>query len=262
MAITAFLAEKHYTGNGATTEFEYANKINSASELRIANVVIATDVTSDWTNGVDYEAVGFGTNLITITPTIILPSTERIVIYSEPDLLQENDYIDLDQFPADRLEGDLDTATIGLQSLWAKIRRLATIPIQDWGGVQFEFPSIAARKNNFLSFDEDGAPESIVNKGFSVDLITAPGTSYTVGSTDVKIEMVSVSANTVTIPPQSDVDFSTYKEFDVIQFGTGNTTIVAGVGVTVSGSLSINRQYAAVSVYKRAENDWVVIGGV
>lgn len=96
---------------------------------------------------------------------------------------------------------------------------------------------------------------------------TQTGTSYTLALTDKNkvVEMNNASANTVTVPPNSDVAFEIGTRIDVVQYGAGTTTIVAGVGVTLraeAGALTMSAQYAGAALYKRATDEWVVLGGL
>lgn len=80
---------------------------------------------------------------------------------------------------------------------------------------------------------------------------------------DKIVEMNVGSANNVTVPPNSTVAFPIGTSIDVIQYGTGQTTIVAGAGVTIrssNGLLKLSGQYAAATLYKRGTDEWVAIG--
>ncbi|QBQ71192.1 minor tail protein [Shewanella phage S0112] len=97
-------------------------------------------------------------------------------------------------------------------------------------------------------------------------MVTSGSAAYTLLLTDrFKIlEMTSASANTVTIPPDSSVDFPIGAAIIVRQFGAGATSILAGVGVTAlhkaSVTLTLFEQYSEVVLQKRAANSWLVTG--
>lgn len=101
----------------------------------------------------------------------------------------------------------------------------------------------------------------------NVTINTQPA-SYTLALTDVGdvIEMNVSTANTVTVPPNSGVGsvaFPIGTTIDVIQYGAGQTTIVAGSGVTLrssGGKLKLTGQYSAATLYKRGTDEWVVMG--
>ena len=88
--------------------------------------------------------------------------------------------------------------------------------------------------------------------------------SYTlVLSDDGKlVEMNVASPNTLTIPPNSSVNFPTGTTIVVLQTGTGQTTITAGAGVTVNGTpgLKLRAQWSSATLIKRSENTWLAIG--
>lgn len=89
-------------------------------------------------------------------------------------------------------------------------------------------------------------------------------TSYTpvLGDEGNVIEMDSSSSNTVTIPPASSVDFAIGSAIDVFQKGTGQTSIVAGAGVTVLNTpgLKLRARYSMATLIKRDTNTWIVSG--
>lgn len=95
--------------------------------------------------------------------------------------------------------------------------------------------------------------------------LNAQTASYTLvlGDAGKTITMSVASANNLTVPPNSSVAFATGTMINVIQIGAGQTTLVAGSGVTINskgGNLKITGQYSGVSLYKRASDTWVVVG--
>lgn len=86
-----------------------------------------------------------------------------------------------------------------------------------------------------------------------------------VGDRGKVIEMNVGSANTLTIPTNADAAIPVGSQVTVIQYGAGQTTISASAGVTLralGGALKTSAQYAAVSLYKRDTNEWVVFGSL
>ena len=89
--------------------------------------------------------------------------------------------------------------------------------------------------------------------------------SYTLVLTDAykMIETNNASANNVTIPPNSSVAFPVGTTIDVAQYGAGQTTIVAGSGVTLrsaGGFLKLSAQYSVASIRKVGTDEWYVYG--
>lgn len=94
---------------------------------------------------------------------------------------------------------------------------------------------------------------------------SAQTASYTLVLTDAgkMVTMTNASANNLTVPPNSSVAFPVNTRIDLIQYGAGQTTIVAGAGVTLysSGSkLKLTGQYSGASLWKKASDTWVVVG--
>lgn len=92
------------------------------------------------------------------------------------------------------------------------------------------------------------------------------GTSYTLVLSDAfkMVAMANSSANTLTVPPDSAVDFPVGTRIDLSQDGTGQTTIAAGSGVTVRSpeTLKIRKQYGKATLIKRAADTWDLEGNL
>jgi len=90
--------------------------------------------------------------------------------------------------------------------------------------------------------------------------------SYTLVLTDKdkQVQMNRATANNLTIPPNSSVAFPIGTIISIVQFGVGQTTLVAGSGVTVrsaSAVLTFANQNSYVSIVKIGTNEWSAIGG-
>jgi hypothetical protein len=88
--------------------------------------------------------------------------------------------------------------------------------------------------------------------------------SYTLALSDAGevVEMNSASATTVTVPPNSSVNFPVGTVVEVCQYGAGQVTLAGGSGVTMltPASMTTRAQYSTVAVRQRAANQWVVTG--
>lgn len=94
---------------------------------------------------------------------------------------------------------------------------------------------------------------------------SAQTASYTlvIGDAGKLVTMSNASANNLTVPPNSSVAFPTGTRIDVVQKGAGQTTIVAGSGVTLNSkgaALKLSGQYAGCSLIKYDTNTWFVVG--
>ena len=90
--------------------------------------------------------------------------------------------------------------------------------------------------------------------------------SYTLVLDDAgkAVEMDVAGANDLTVPPNSSVAFPVGTVIEVAQVGAGQTTIVAGSGVTVRTpeTLILSGQWSTVSLRKRGTDEWLLAGDV
>ena len=97
--------------------------------------------------------------------------------------------------------------------------------------------------------------------------INAQTTSYTAVLTDdgKLVTMSNASANNFTVPPNSSVAYGIGTQLNIAQLGTGQTTIVAGSGVTLNSAgakLKLSAQYAIATCVKTDTNTWFVCGSL
>lgn len=103
-----------------------------------------------------------------------------------------------------------------------------------------------------------------INQPFTTVATNARTASYTLAATDQSkiVEMSNASANTLTVPLNSSVPMPIGAYILVIQTGVGQTTIVAGSGVTINATpgLKIRTQWSSATLIKRDTDTWVVMG--
>lgn len=109
------------------------------------------------------------------------------------------------------------------------------------------------------------ATTAFVESRFDTTTINTQTASYSLLLADAgsTIEMNVASANNLTIPLNSSQAFPIGTTIDVIQYGAGQTTLVATSGVTVrskENNLKLTGQYSGVTLYKRGTDEWVAIG--
>lgn len=93
------------------------------------------------------------------------------------------------------------------------------------------------------------------------------GTSYTPQLTDANksIRTTSGSAVTITVAPDSSLNFPTNTLISLTQYGAGALSVAEGAGVTVNslgGSLTLAGQYAAATLQKIGPNEWLLVGAL
>lgn len=95
--------------------------------------------------------------------------------------------------------------------------------------------------------------------------VTAASKTLALTDADTRQECDRATAQTITVPPNSDVAFDVGTEIDLVQLGAGQVTLAQGSGVTissVSGNKKISAQYAGAILIKQATNTWILIGSL
>jgi hypothetical protein len=110
-----------------------------------------------------------------------------------------------------------------------------------WSGTVWEFAGV-------------GSTLSIVEKNASYTLVLS--------DKDKLIEMNSSSANSLTVPLNSAQAFPVGSQINILQTGTGQTTVAATSGVTINATpgLKLRARWSSATLIKRAENVWVLAG--
>jgi hypothetical protein len=94
---------------------------------------------------------------------------------------------------------------------------------------------------------------------------TAASTTALITDDGKLITMSNASANTFTVPPNSSVAFGIGTQLNIAQLGIGETSVVAGAGVTLNsagGKLKLNAQYALCTCVKTGTDEWFVVGNL
>jgi hypothetical protein len=88
--------------------------------------------------------------------------------------------------------------------------------------------------------------------------------SYIAASGDANnvVTMSVAGANTFTVPPNTSVAFPVGTTLTVIQLGTGQVTLTAGIGVTfyTASSATTRAQYSTVSMIQILADTWILAG--
>jgi len=93
------------------------------------------------------------------------------------------------------------------------------------------------------------------------------GTTYTLALTDAgkMVTLSNASAISLEVPANATVAFPVNTRIDLAQYGAGQVTIAGAGGVTIrsSGSkLKLTGQYSAATLWKKATNEWLLIGDI
>jgi hypothetical protein len=128
-------------------------------------------------------------------------------------------------------------------------------------------PTIASFTNATHTHTDAASGNTLTGAAIYYGFNTSTGSAYTLVLTDAgKVLPISnASANTVTVPPNSSVAFPTGTVVTLVQTGAGQTTIVAGSGVTINSEnskLKLKAQYATAGLLKTATDTWVAFGNL
>lgn len=113
----------------------------------------------------------------------------------------------------------------------------------------------------------DISATAAIDLGKLADVSTnAQTASYTLVLADKNkvVEMGVGSANTLTVPLNSSVAFPVGSQINILQTGSGQTTITATGGVTINATpgLKMRTQWSYATLIKRATDTWVLVGDI
>jgi hypothetical protein len=97
------------------------------------------------------------------------------------------------------------------------------------------------------------------------DARTGTAETLTLANDGQLVTMNNASENTLTVPPNSSVAFPLGAQIAVAQIGMGQTTLVAGAGVTIlslDDVLSFAGQGATAALVKRGTDTWLAVLGI
>jgi len=134
-------------------------------------------------------------------------------------------------------------------------------------GDKLSFKKLVAGSGVTLSSDANTVVITTAAGGATMSVNAQTGAAYTlaVGDAGNCVEMNNAAANQLTIPPNSTVAFGVGTTILIRQMGAGQTTLVAGSGVTIRnphGTLKLLKQYASVALHKRATDEWCIEGNL
>lgn len=98
-----------------------------------------------------------------------------------------------------------------------------------------------------------------------VQVINTQTASYTLVFNDKNnvVAMNVATANNLTVPLNSAVSFPVGSRIDIIQYGAGQTTVVATGGVTIRSPFTkISGQYCGATLLKYATDEWILVGSL
>lgn len=120
---------------------------------------------------------------------------------------------------------------------------------------------MTTKLSDFLGGSFQGATGKVINK-----VVLSANTTYTLAYTDLQAMLVhtTTSATTITIPPNSSVNFAAGDTIHFMQGGSQQLNIVGGSGVIVNirNGFTANTavQYSLCSATQISTDHWVLYG--
>lgn len=158
MTISTTTSSVTIGGNGSTTVFSFDFIIPAAGDEVITytdpngNVTVLTP--SQYTvSGFDNPTGGTVTYPLSGSP---IPSGSTLTIARELALVQGTSLDNQGPYLPTAVEQALDYLTMLDQQIESQVGRVITAPVSDPAGLNYVLPSVAARANDFLGFDNSG----------------------------------------------------------------------------------------------------------
>ena len=262
MSVSSELYKVTVVGDGSTPSIPFNRKVFASSDIKGVKYDTTTLAETELVNGSDFTVSGAGNEStgVTITPSAAIPTGTNWVIYSDQGSTQTTNLQTQGPFLANTIEYMVDKLAIAIQEVDGKVNRALLASLSS--DINLNLPSAT---NSYIYIDSNGNYTTIdaAQFGGTKNINTQTGTAYTLALLDsgAIVEMNNASANTVTIPLNSSVAFDIGTSIDIQQHGTGATSLVAAPGVTIRGTLNVSGQYEGLTIYKRAIDEWVSIGG-
>jgi hypothetical protein len=154
MTVETSIRKETFAGGQAELDFTFRTKVSKPEYILVKNVLIATGVETDLAYSTDYtvsvNADGIG-GTVTLAPTF--STAYNHIVYRVTSPLQDADYDDYNQFPANTIEENLDTLTMIAQEQAEETARTLRYPISA-DDADTELPEPEA--NAFLGWNSAG----------------------------------------------------------------------------------------------------------
>lgn len=134
-------------------------------------------------------------------------------------------------------------------------------------GIPIDTDNTLSANSNLLVPSQNAVKTYADTKQNKLKSFNRQTSSYTLvlSDADKLVEMNVATANNLTIPLNSTVAYAVGTQIDVVQYGAGQTSIVATVGVTIRSAnswLKINARYGAATLTKVGTDEWYLWGNL
>lgn len=266
--VAASQTQKEVTVNDAITALEAAANDVASRTVDDTNALTITEV--QWRGAGTMALAADGTSPPTAAITLTVPAIKRHAVLINMTGQTLNASISGQTEPVVEVA---DGAAVSVVSDGTDLRASGGVSSGSAGASDF-----VSLTDTPLAFTGQGGKAVVVNVGEdALEFISFPtaspaaltvaddaGTARTLALTDAGdyIRMDNGAANTVTVPPNSSVAFSTGTQVTVRQVGAGQTTIAAGSGVTINTpeTLKLRGQHSTATLIKVATDEWDLMG--
>lgn len=125
------------------------------------------------------------------------------------------------------------------------------------GGTKVDAAALIDLETRLSTYTDQVAASAVLSA-------TTQVADYTIALADsgTVVEMTSTTGANLTIPPNSSVAFPIGTVLEILQYGSGQVTFVAGSGVVLRtpSTLTTRAQFSAVALRKRAADEWILGG--
>jgi len=249
-------------GDGTSTVFSYPIYFLDPDDLEVLLVdasgnettqTITTHYSVAFTDANDKEQGG---SVTMVTP----PATgEKLIIFRDPQPLQNTDYQDNDPFQAATTEQALDLLMMLIIRLFELIGQ--SFRVTDGTGA---VPEITPDPDTVLVIDQDGNPGSLSTQAPRFNNVDDDYTLVSADMTNTVVVMDAATAKTITVPLNSVVGSGPNTAIIFSNVGAGQLTIqftgAATINSNAAGSIVID-QFAGAAIFCPQQNDeWFANG--
>lgn len=172
MTVETTTARVAHLGAGTTGPFTIPFYFLANADIRAVKVLIADGSETELVLNTDFTLTGAGDeDGGALTTTAAVTSDYRLVIFRDPELLQEADYTANDRFPSETHEQVADRLTMIAQRTSDLLGRALVQPDGD-ADADMRLPAAAVRASKYLAFDADGEPVATSGTGESAVIST------------------------------------------------------------------------------------------
>jgi hypothetical protein len=228
MTVSSTARKQSFSGGQSELDFTFRTLYDHPEYIKVKAVLTSSGAETELTYSTHYtvsvNSDGVG-GTVTVSPTYSTLYT--YMVYRETSDIQESDYDDYSQFPADTLEEDLDRRTLISQELNEETDRIIKLPISS-SLSDLDFPDGSA--NTYIGWDEAGT--ALENKTIvDLDTIVTDTDGTLAANSDAKVATQKATKTYVDGKAAYSPTFATVAQ---INAGTSGTLFISPSGLTNS----------------------------